>query len=512
MDKASVAIRVDASTRIGSGHVMRCLTLADALRDRNLSCHFLCRDLAGHMSGVIAERGFDVTLLSTPLTEKRDSWLGVDWQFDALQCAPVLEEIAPRWLVVDHYGLDVRWEKLAGANIVIVAIDDLADRPHAAALLVDPTHGRRDIEYSSLVSGDCELLIGARHAILRNAFCSLREAAIQSRTSERRERLLITMGGYDADNATGRVLEFVTGWRDLPFSSVDVVLGGQAPWLQAVRSQIASLPVPSQLHVDTSDMPQLMLAADLCIGAAGTSAWERCVIGLPTVLVVLAENQSRVARSLAEAGAAILVGGLGTDFMDRLAAGLADALKPGRLRLMAQSASAVTDGNGTIRVVNSILASQLGARPATMDDAIDIWHWRFDGNAAQYYRQTRVPTLEQHMAWFEQALADPQRLMIVVDDEGQPIGHVRFDLSQDSEAEVSICLAPGARGKRLAYPVLRAALSLARRRGIRRVTAAVHRENLSSLALFRHCDFILMSETGMFKTFALELLPNGSTL
>jgi UDP-2,4-diacetamido-2,4,6-trideoxy-beta-L-altropyranose hydrolase len=490
---------------------MRCLTLADALRDRDLACHFLCRDFVGHMGKVIAERGYDVMLLPTPRTEKRDTWLGVDWQFDALQCAALLEEIEPRWLVVDHYGLDARWEELAGSNLIVVAIDDLADRPHAAALLIDSTYGRRNIAYHSLLSGNCEQLLGARHAILRNAFCCLREAAIQRRTSERRERLLITMGGYDADNATGLVLDFVSGWRDLPFSSVDVVLGGQAPWLHAVRSQMASLSIPGKLYVDTPDMPQLMLSADLCIGAAGTSALERCVVGLPTVLVVLAENQSEVARNLTEAGAAISVGELGTDFPDRLAAGLADALKPGRLRLMAQTAAAVTDGRGVFRVAASVLALQLCVRPATMDDAIDIWHWRFDGNAARYYRQTQVPTLEQHIAWFKHALADPRRLMIVVHEEGQPIGHIRFDLSQASEAKICICIASRARGRRLAAPVLRASLSFARRRGIRRVTAEVHREDISSLSLFRSCDFILMGEAGMFKTFALELLPAENT-
>lgn len=510
MPKPAVAFRVDASVSIGAGHVMRCLTLADALRDKGFACYFFCRDLVGHMVSEIAGRGHNVTLLPTPIAERRDTWLGVDCQFDASQCASAISEIMPKWLVVDHYGLDQIWEEeLQALGPKIMVIDDLSNRPHMADLLLDQTHARHVRDYFGLVPDTCEILCGAQYALLRPTFAELRKQTLSRRHRATAKTLLLSMGGYDANNATGRIVDFLSTRKDLPFKFVDVVLGSQAPWLDDVRRQIRTLPFHAALHVDTPAMPNLIAQADLCIGAAGTSAWERCALGLPSILVVLADNQVGVAEQLTLSGAALSAGRIDEGFEIRFQSALTNALQPGAKREMSKSAAEVTDGKGIIRLIDAMDALGLEVYPASISDAPDVWHWRFEGCTASFYRHAKIPTFEQHLDWFSSALADENRMLLIISGPDGPIGHVRFDLQPNNEATVGICLAPHARGRSLSSPVLQAALAYARRRGVLHVNAEVHQDNLSSLALFRRVDFIETSIVGAFVQFRLTLPARG---
>lgn len=359
-----VAFRADASLQIGTGHVMRCLTLADALRERGARCSFVCRAHEGHLSGTIAARGYQALLLpaGSGAAHVRDEaplahahWLGAHWEADAAQTAEALAGQPADWLVVDHYGLDARWERrLRDAARHLMAIDDLADRPHAVELVLDQNLGRAEADYAQRVSSDCTVLVGPAYALLRPAFASLRAASLARREQAPGvRRVLVSMGGVDKDDVTSQVLRALDRCELPPACEVTVVMGPHAPWLGEVRALAAAARRPVELVVNAPELAQMMADADLAIGAAGTTAWERCCLGLPTLTAVLADNQRPGARALADAGAVLLLPE--ADALERdLPARLAEILAPGRLRQMQAACAAITDGAGAGRVAEAM--------------------------------------------------------------------------------------------------------------------------------------------------------------
>ena len=367
-----IAFRTDASRWIGSGHVMRCLTLADALAARGTTCHFLCRAHDGHLIERIEAHGHRVHCLCLPdesdgecasLAVTEDAlahadWLGVAWSVDAEQSRHVLAELQPDWLVVDHYALDARWEVIAtpeGCRLLV--IDDLADRSHCADLLLDQNLGRRAADYAGLVPEACRVLVGPAYALLRPEFAVWRDVSLTRRRAPRLQHLLITLGGVDADNVTGRVLEALSQCPLPDDLQISVVMGAIAPWLDDVRVQARRMPWPTEVVVDVDDMARRMAEADLAIGAAGSTSWERCCLGLPTVMVALAENQVAIARHLNEAEAAIHVGTTAssawTDRLQRVMAAI--TAEPARLDALTHQAADLTEGQGAKALVDHLL-------------------------------------------------------------------------------------------------------------------------------------------------------------
>jgi UDP-2,4-diacetamido-2,4,6-trideoxy-beta-L-altropyranose hydrolase len=366
----NVAFRADASLDIGIGHVMRCLTLADALREHGANCHFICREHPGHQLDQIRQRGFSVHVLSCCQTDERPKdrtsasqpahshWLGSDWQTDARQTDDILAELQPDWLVVDHYALDTRWEEaLKGHYKKLLVIDDLADRPHACDLLLDQNLGREATDYAALVPGHCTVLAGPHYALLRPEFAALREYSLRRREVPALKRILITMGGVDQPNATGKVLEALKVCPLPHDCRITVVMGAQAPWLAQVHALAATLPWPTEVRVDISDMAQVMADSDLAIGAAGSTSWERCCLGLPTLLFVLAENQRDAARFLEEQQAVVtqhLGDGLPKRLIDQINL-VVDA--PDIMQRMVKRAAAITDGLGCERILAHLIGN-----------------------------------------------------------------------------------------------------------------------------------------------------------
>jgi UDP-2,4-diacetamido-2,4,6-trideoxy-beta-L-altropyranose hydrolase len=353
-----VIFRADASTQIGTGHVMRCLTLADALRDRGARCGFVCREHPGHLLDLIRSRGHEAHALPLAIasrTSGRDAahdhadWLGADWASDAQQTLAIMHDTPVDWLVVDHYALDARWEKQVGAHCSkVLVIDDLADRPHDCDLLLDQNLNRRTSDYDHFCPPRATRLIGTEYALLRPDFAELRGYSLSRRRDGQLNRLLISMGGTDKDNATGAVLNTLLSCNLSDGCKITVVMGAHAPWLEQVRSQAARTGSVEVL-VNVGNMAQLIAESDLAIGAAGTSAWERCCLGLPTLTMVLADNQRGGASALSKIGAVSLL-----EDGDRLQQELGTKLQELRvvqnMQRMQDACSSVCDGMGTVRV------------------------------------------------------------------------------------------------------------------------------------------------------------------
>jgi UDP-2,4-diacetamido-2,4,6-trideoxy-beta-L-altropyranose hydrolase len=373
-----IAFRTDASLQIGSGHVMRCLTLADALRAEGAHCHFISRAHPGHLMEVIRQRGYMTNSLVAPVekaqaaikniaTKVRDSqpnqqhepahaaWLGSTWQADVHETAAVLARLQPDWLVADHYALDQRWEAALEPHFKkLMVIDDLADRVHCCDLLLDQNLGRQPLDYAALVPTHCQVLTSPHYALLRPEFAALRAYSLQRRkTQPALRQVLITMGGVDQSNATGQVLQTLKNCALPQECRITVVMGLTAPWLESVHELAAQMPWPTEVVVNVNDMAQRMVDSDLAIGAAGSTSWERCCLGLPTLMVILAVNQQPGAQAMKAAQAARLIGVV-NDIPTQLPLAVAEMIELEHQSRMSLDASAVTDGRGVEEVLSAM--------------------------------------------------------------------------------------------------------------------------------------------------------------
>ena len=349
-------IRADASLQIGTGHIMRCLTLAYALRNAGHEICFISRLLDGNFCDYIEEREFPVVRLPRPSdTESTQNWLGLPWETDARQTAEALEGLAhpAAWLIVDHYCLDAQWEKaLRPKTERILAIDDLADRPHDCDLLLDQNLGRNAEDYSGLVPTSSQVMAGPRYAMLRREFAEWRGRSL-ARSRWPLRHILISMGGVDKDNATSAVLDVLESSPQTAGTEIEVIMGQHSPWLEQVRNRAAQMR-RATVHVSVDNMAERMAYSDLAIGAAGASSWERCCLGLPTLTVILADNQRSGAFAMDASGVQLTVG-----TQDQIARKLAEKLErldQQTMTDMSQNSCALVDGLGVQRVVEAMHA------------------------------------------------------------------------------------------------------------------------------------------------------------
>lgn len=366
-----VYFRTDSSVEIGTGHVMRCITLADALAANGVDCQFISRMHKGNLIEFIRSKGYVVNVLpmcsgawatsKLPVPEafgddfSHTHWLGATQAQDASYCYPILAARMPNWLIVDHYAIDAIWESaLKPLYRNLMVIDDLADRPHVCDLLLDQNLGRQAKDYSGLVSSKTQILIGPAYALLRPEFAQWREHSLQRRAQPQLKNLLITMGGVDQANATGQVLDALTQCELPTDLRITVVMGLTAPWLAKVQAKAAAMPCPTQVLSGVSNMAQLMAESDLCIGAAGGSAWERCALGLPTLVLILAANQQSGAMAL-QSHEAAWVAADAQQLVVKMSSLFNKETQTAALQKMSQAAAKLATGNGASQVVEILL-------------------------------------------------------------------------------------------------------------------------------------------------------------
>ncbi len=299
-----IVFRADASIRIGTGHVMRCLTLADDLRARGARVHFVCRELPGHLIDEVERRHIPVFRLPLGESGRED----IDWSVDADETERCLRDFGPPvdWLVVDHYGLDHRWERRLGPLAKrLMVMDDLADRKHCCDLLLDPNfHPHLEERYRHLVPDRCRKLLGPEYVLLRPEFRRAREQLGRRAVREGRvRRVLVFFGGSDPTHETMKALDALERFDPASLEiEVDVVVGQANPMRDLVFRRCEAME-RVQYHCQVDYMARLMVEADLSLGAGGATMWERCFLGLPSAAVVVAENQSAAVKAVSDFGA-----------------------------------------------------------------------------------------------------------------------------------------------------------------------------------------------------------------
>jgi len=337
-----VLFRCDASARMGVGHLMRCLTLASALVTKGANVTFVSQQLASGGLERIKAKGFRAKLFSDTSPDCFDE------REDAVKTAEVLSEMGHvDWLIVDHYQIGEAWENVQRRYACnIMAIDDLANRRHNCRLLLDQNlfADASLPRYQGLVPDDCISLLGPAYALLREEFGVARAKYF---VRERLKRLFVFFGGGDYTNETAKVIEALMS-EELCDLEADVVIGGANPHYEEI-TRLCAARKKTVLYRDVDIMAELMAAADFCIGAGGSSVWERCCVGLPSIVVTVADNQIQPMQQLADAGAIVLYSG------EKTVVGYRDILKDfstGKYdwRLMSQTGRRLFDGNGAVRV------------------------------------------------------------------------------------------------------------------------------------------------------------------
>ncbi|WP_108649722.1 UDP-2,4-diacetamido-2,4,6-trideoxy-beta-L-altropyranose hydrolase [Dongshaea marina] len=303
----NIVLRADAGIEIGNGHIMRSLTLAKALNNQGHRVLFICKQHPGHLCHLLEAQGIEVH--SIPISEDQPEhllahsrWLGGSQKQDAQATRNIIEESFGQqvdWLIVDHYGIDYHWQKALTRHAQnIMVIDDLADRQHYCDLLLDQTLGRIPQDYQPYLMKPCTMLLGTEYALLRPEFNQHSPTEIiqhrQSRIKQGLSRLLIMMGGTDPCDITSQILASLNLEE---FTKVTVVLGSSAlniPRIQQLYKQHQQI----ELKINCNQIAQLIHSHDICIGAAGSSCWERCSMGLVSLITVFAENQKLIAEKL----------------------------------------------------------------------------------------------------------------------------------------------------------------------------------------------------------------------
>ena len=506
-----VVIRTDASLQIGTGHVMRCLTLANALNEKGATIEFICRELPGNLIVYIENKGFTVHSLQGLTTSKpgvfrsqnnlsHSHWLGVSQEQDVKECEAVLESINPDWLIVDHYAIDCWWQnQLKGHYKKLMVIDDLADRRHECDLLLDQTFGRKEEEYRSLVPQDCHLLIGSQYALLRPEFSQWREFSLRRRaTNPELKKILITMGGVDLDNVTGQVLEVLKICELTKNLTITVVMGATALNLDKVKQTAGTMPYKTEVKENVTNMAELMAHADVAIGAAGATTWERCCLGLPSIQTVVADNQMAIASILSSINAIKYLKELSD-----LPSNLKGVIK--WYRKISIIASAVTDGKGCERVCNYFVSKanineEIELKPADSSDCEFVYHLQTSA-VRQYFKTPKTPTLDEHKRWFKDILVAKDSVLFVLTLNLYSVGILRLDDLNGDEMEISIIIAPNYSRRGIAKTSLKHIFELLPGHSFK---AVVHNKNIASKKLFEMLSFNKVGASGLFEEYLMN--------
>ncbi len=372
IEKKTAAFRVDASLIIGKGHVARCLTLAKELKERGVRVIFICRNLLGGMKEEISREGYAICLLKSKNKKEFESksdpahahWLGVSWREDAEDTSKILKECV-EWLIVDHYGIDYRWhEVLRNKTKKILVIDDIADRKLDCDVVINQTYPYHMDMYQDLLPATSIQLLGTHYAILRQEFSNIRTKAIQERKKQKKlERILLVLGGgQQGCELTALVLSELLEYEGFNHVVFDVVLSYGDKENREIKKTVTRAKNVNW-HENTNNISKLMKNSSISITSAGGTTWERICLGVFSFVIVTAEHQKKIARTLCDRGYEVCLGEysnyslapLFNIFKDSCGNTKMDNVKC----LFKPNFYELVDGEGVKRIVDVVLSDEL---------------------------------------------------------------------------------------------------------------------------------------------------------
>lgn len=494
-----IALRADASTRSGTGHVVRCLSLATELRDTGVRTVLVSRRLGIDVSALAQRAGVEFCELRAPIdTYLRDAddpahadWAELPALIDAEETAATLISYSPRCVIVDHYAFDARWHRSVAAALGarIVAIDDLADRSIEADILID--HNLADdhaAKYRETNSNLGRVLGGPRFALLGPSYRFAKRYAFRDEVLS----VGIFMGGSDPWNASLLVLDVLR--KQCNFKGLIEIATTTANSHLADLQARCSFDGAARLLVNEPSLHDFYSKHDIQIGAGGVASWERCCIGAPMLILKLAVNQHKVADALRTAGVARVVSRIEPDAIGHEFTNL--CLDPVARRKMSELGPNLVDGLGARRTAIAIRSHCLSMRLATMDDAAPSLVWRNDPNTRRFFRDPAEIRLADHLHWWGSTLSNPQYCLMIAEVGRKAVGIVRLDYNK-LDAEISIYVDPTLTGLGLGPRMLNAVVTWVKttRVGLTSLFADIDTCNRASEAAFSAAGFIRIAPT-----------------
>lgn len=490
MKLGNILIRADAGVEMGTGHVMRCLALAQTWRDAGGTAAFAMAGSTPAILERLSAEGFQVCPLSARAGTSED----------ANGTARLAHAYSADWVVLDGYRFGAGYQELIkSSGRKLLCVDDLGECEYYFADMVLNQNLNAGEHLYQKRQASTRLLLGTRYALLRREFLSWR--------GRKREigavgsKVLITMGGSDPDNVTLIVMQALqrAGIQNL---DAVIVVGGSNPHFESIARAVESSPETFRLQRDAANMAELMAWADIAVSAAGSTCWEMCMLGLPAIVVDVAANQTSVARELEREGAAVHVSlseiPQHQGAVERFAEKIELLMQSSEVRArMSRRAAELVDGNGAARVVAAMRALGITMRRAEPRDCRILWEWANEKAVRQASFDSSPITWEQHSRWFAEQLGDGSCIFLIFeDDRCIPVGTARFRVKTSADAEISVTIAPEFRGQGLAPGLLsRAAESVFEDDSIERIHAFIRAENRGSVKSFENASFFLVGST-----------------
>lgn len=476
----NLLIRADASIAMGTGHVMRCLALAQAWHDAGGAATFAVSEITAAMRQRLSAEGCQVVDFSCP-AGTRD---------DAKQTAALAQECHAAWIIVDGYQFKSEYQRaIKDAGCKLLFLDDYGHCDHYSAdLVLNQNLDANENLYASREPYTC-LLLGTRYCLLRREFTKCREWKREIVPNAR--KVLVAMGGSDPQNVTAGVV------KALHISSLEsieatILVGGSNPHFPELQRMASQSDFPLQLHRDALNVAELMCCADLAISAAGSTCWELAFLGVPALLLDLAENQVWLAQQLHQRNCAIHVGNSHASAEELAQALRSLAGSQGLRETLSLRSRGLVDGDGARRVASVLLGkSHLTLRHITPSDRDLLWQWANDAQVRIASFSSEPIPWETHVAWFNEKISSPRTQMFIAEDEhGTPVGQIRFDLCHDGDWKVDVSVAEPMRGRGLACELIGRGIDLLRKNGgAGRVHAFIKPSNLASVKAFERSGF-----------------------
>jgi UDP-2,4-diacetamido-2,4,6-trideoxy-beta-L-altropyranose hydrolase len=495
---ANLLIRADASLRIGTGHIMRCLALAQAWQ----ACApdslivFATTENVPSLESRLIDEGMLIEHISTSPGSFSDA-------SDTKRLSHTYEA---GWIVADSYAFDARYQHCLKQEESprLLLLDDYGHASHYCGNLVLNQNISASADWYLSKEQYTELLLGPRYALLRREFVTSESWRGQEHAVAR--RILVTMGGADAVGATGSVLEALKLIKSQELE-IRVLVGAANPHRWELSQRIRELHLPAELVSSPASMPEIMAWSDIAVSAAGGTLWELLFMQVPTIAIGIAENQLAAARSLHDMGATISFE-LDALSASDLARSIQQLILSSETRgRMAMGGRRIVDGYGASRVVSVMLGNQgLSLRETKMRDCRLLWDWANDSDIrSASFQQESIPW-ETHVKWLNARLSDPNTKLFIAEQNSAPVGQLRYELD-GSDAVISFSLDREIRGR----GVGNALISLGSKKifletEIERIHAYIRPENGRSIRAFLRAGYCPSGTSFVRGTKALHFL------
>jgi UDP-2,4-diacetamido-2,4,6-trideoxy-beta-L-altropyranose hydrolase len=477
-------VRADATSQIGTGHIMRCLALAQTWRDGGGKVVFVTRCESDVLRNRLSYEGFDLKPLQRVYPHPDD----IDCAMSVINGYKTETSNCNLWFVMDGYHFTPEYQKIirdAGTRLLV--IDDMNHLPcYHTDLLLNQNVDAPRLDYRC--DDDTILLLGTGYALLRREFLEYR--ALKREIPEYAKNILVTLGGADPDNMTLKIVQALKE-IDIPDLEIRVVVGPSNPHIKSLESALASFSHFMHILQNPKSMPDLMAWADLAITGGGSTCWESAFMGLPSLIVLLAENQVGLVEHLEKQQAVVNVGWFARLTVEQLRSKIDALIRDKNLRRsLSTSASSLVDGHGVSRVINSMIGNLVTLRQVTYDDCSLIWQWSNEKETRQASFSQEEISWDEHVQWLRERLSDSNhRFFIAMNGNQKPLGQIRYVID-GKKATVSFSIAPEYRNRGYGSECLRkAARQLFDETGVDEILAFVKSENSISSRAFQRAGF-----------------------